>query len=48
MILKHTAYILRLDETVGFNKSTNKEGEPVITFWTEGKICDFSERPGVL
>lgn len=37
MILKHTAYTLRLDETVGFNKSTNKEGEPVITFWTEGK-----------
>jgi hypothetical protein len=37
MILKHTAYTIRLDETVIFKKYIDKEGKPSITFQVDGK-----------
>ena len=37
MILKHTAYTIRLDGTVIFKKYIDKEGKPSITFQVDGR-----------
>ena len=41
MIFKKTEYTIRINGSVGFDAIENNAGEPIISFWADGKdvIC---------
>ena len=41
MIFKKIEYIIRINGSVGFDVSKNKEGEPVISLWADGKYVIY-------
>lgn len=41
MIFKKTEYTIRTNGSVGLDASKNKEGEPVISLWADGKYVIY-------